>query len=151
MKHRIIHFSSLASTPDWKFYQGKHVEHVSLVPSFTTNSAEVAVAHAEAGHGLALVLAYQAFDLIQRGQLKVLLRKHEPPPLPIQLVYPTSRWLSTKVRAFVEHVIETAAWRFVEFESPALHEAFQAASRAGSSPDDSPTPRPHRRRRSYRA
>ena len=150
-KHRIIHFSSLASTPDWKFYQGKHVEHVSLVPSFTTNSAEVAVAHAEAGHGLALVLAYQARDLIQSGQLKVLLRKPEPPPLPIQLVYPTSRLLSAKVRAFVEHVIETTAWRFIELESPAPHEASQAAPQPRSSPDDSPPPRPHRRRRSHRA
>jgi len=113
-KHRIVQFTSLTPTPEWKFFRGKTVEQVSLAPSFVTNSAEVAVAHAEAGRGLALVLAYQAIEAVRSGRLRVVLARHEPPPLPIQLVYPTSRLLSTKVRAFVEHVSESCSWRFVD-------------------------------------
>jgi DNA-binding transcriptional LysR family regulator len=40
------------------------------------------------------------------------LQAFEPPPLPIHIVYPTSRLLSAKVRAFIDLVVETGAWRF---------------------------------------
>ena len=43
----------------------------------------------------------------------VVLTEFEPPPLPIHIVYPTSRLLSAKVRAFVELVAKTCDWRFV--------------------------------------
>ena len=36
----------------------------------------------------------------------------EPPALPIHIVYPTSRLLSAKVRAFIDLVVETAEWKF---------------------------------------
>ena len=48
----------------------------------------------------------------RRGRLKIVLAKFELPPLPIHLVYPTSRLLSAKVRAFIDLVTETADWRF---------------------------------------
>jgi hypothetical protein len=44
------------------------------------------------------------------------LRQFEPPPLPIQLVYPTARLLSAKVRAFIDLAVATTDWRFVDFE-----------------------------------
>ncbi len=58
------------------------------------------------------MLAYQAADAIKRGSLKVVLEKYEQPPLPIHIVYPTSRLLSAKVRAFIDLVTEAADWRF---------------------------------------
>jgi DNA-binding transcriptional LysR family regulator len=58
------------------------------------------------------VLAYQAADAIKRGRLKIVLAKFEPPPLPIHIVYPTSRLLSAKVRAFVDLVVEVSDWHF---------------------------------------
>lgn len=112
-RHRIVHFTSLTPTHEWRFVHGGEVAAVTVTPTFATNSAEVAVAHAEAGHGLTLVLAYQAMAAVQAGRLVVVLPGYEPPPLPIQLVYPTSRLLSTKVRAFVDHVAHTCAWQFV--------------------------------------
>ena len=62
--------------------------------------------------GLTRVLAYQAADAIKRGRLKVVLAKFEPPALPIHIVYPTSRLLSAKVRAFVDLVVEISDWHF---------------------------------------
>ena len=38
--------------------------------------------------------------------------KVELPPAPIQLVYPTARLLSAKVRAFVDIATAAADWRF---------------------------------------
>ena len=41
-----------------------------------------------------------------------MLAKYEQPALPIHIVYPTSRLLSAKVRAFIDLVVERAEWRF---------------------------------------
>ena len=58
------------------------------------------------------MLAYQAAEALAAGKLKPVLRAFEPPPLPIHLVYPTSRLLSAKVRAFIELVMEGSDWNF---------------------------------------
>ncbi len=52
------------------------------------------------------MLAYQAADAIKAGRLRIVLAKFEPPPLPIHIVYPTSRLLSAKVRTFIDLVTE---------------------------------------------
>ena len=58
------------------------------------------------------MLAYQAAEAIRDGRLDIVLAKFEPPPLPIHIVYPTSRLLSAKVRTFIDLVVETADWHF---------------------------------------
>jgi DNA-binding transcriptional LysR family regulator len=40
------------------------------------------------------------------------LQKFEQPPLPIHIVYPTSRLLSAKVRTFIDLVTEISDWHF---------------------------------------
>jgi DNA-binding transcriptional LysR family regulator len=81
-------------------------------PRFTTNVADAAIQYAVQGGGLTRVLAYQAADAIKAGRLRVVLAKFEPPPLPIHIVYPTSRLLSAKVRAFIDLVTEISDWHF---------------------------------------
>lgn len=96
----------------WRFAQdGRDIE-VTSSPRFTSNSADAALQYAEAGGGITRVLAYQAAEGLRRGRLKILLAKYEQPALPIHIVYPTSRLLSAKVRAFIDLVLETADWKF---------------------------------------
>ena len=84
-----------------------------LTPRFITNSADAAIQYAEAGGGLTRVMAYQAADALQSAAgSESCWQKFEQPPLPIHLVYPTSRLLSAKVRTFIDLVIETADWHF---------------------------------------
>ncbi|WP_458759670.1 LysR family transcriptional regulator [Afipia sp. TerB] len=110
--HDLIQFTSTSSLSDWRFVDhGKDVR-VPRASRFATNSADAAIQHAEQGGGVALVLAYQAADAIAHNRLAILLADYEPPPSPIHLVYPTSRLLSAKVRAFVDTVVELAQWRF---------------------------------------
>ena len=84
----------------------------SCTPRFTTNSADAAIWHAAHGGGLTRVLAYQAAEAITTGRLQIVLEQFEQPPLPIHIVYPTSRLLSAKVRTFIDLVIETSEWHF---------------------------------------
>jgi DNA-binding transcriptional LysR family regulator len=88
----------------------------AFAPSFVTNSVDAAIGHAERGGGLTMALGYQVADAVRAGRLCVVLPAFEAPPLPIQLVYPTSRLLSAKVRTFVELVTSTCDWQFVDFE-----------------------------------
>jgi DNA-binding transcriptional LysR family regulator len=112
--HDIIPFTGLTPTPEWRFSQDGQRSHVWFPPTFVTNSADAALGHAERGRGLPMLLAYQVMESVRAGRLKVLLSRFEPPPLPIHFVYPTTRLLSGKVRAFVELAVETCDWRFIE-------------------------------------
>jgi DNA-binding transcriptional LysR family regulator len=113
--HSIIHFMGIAGSSDWRFVRGGRQERQSVGAQFTTNSADAAIAHALAGGGLAMVLAYQAAPELREGRLRVVLADFEPPPAPIQLVYPTARLLSAKVRAFIDLAVETTDWQFIDF------------------------------------
>ncbi len=71
-----------------------------------TNAGEVAIAAALAGHGLARALSYQVAADVLAGRLQVVMADHEPPPIPVQLVYVEGRKAAAKVRAFVEFALE---------------------------------------------
>ncbi len=112
--HETIQFGATAAQPDWHFVEGGKEVRVACTPRLTTNSADAAIQHAEQGGGLTRVLAYQAADAIRAGRLRIVLQKFEQPPLPIHIVYPTSRLLSAKVRTFIDLVTEVSNWHFGE-------------------------------------
>ena len=112
--HRIIQFTAITPAAAWRFVRDGDELRVPVAPSFVTNSADAALSHAEHDGGLTMVLAYQAAEAVRAGRLAVVLAEFERPPLPIQLVYPSTRLLSAKVRAFVDLVAATCDRRFVE-------------------------------------
>lgn len=79
-----------------------------------TNGADAAIGHALHDGGLTMALGYQVIDLVRAKKLRVVLTEFEPAPLPIHVVYPSTRLLSAKVRALVERIQKTCDWRFVE-------------------------------------
>jgi len=110
--HTTIQFGATAVLPDWRFVEARRDIRVACTPRFLTNSADAAIQYAEQGGGLTRVLAYQAADAVRAGRLKIVLAKFEQPPLPIHIVYPTSRLLSAKVRSFIDLVVELSDWQF---------------------------------------
>jgi DNA-binding transcriptional LysR family regulator len=110
--HDTIQFGAMTAAPDWRFVEEGQEVRVSPSPRFSSNSADAAIQYAEAGGGLTRGLAYQAAASLKAGRLRIGLAKFEQPPLPIHIVYPTSRLLSAKVRTFIDLVVETADWKF---------------------------------------
>ncbi len=108
-KHRTIQFGA---ADEWRFVREGQEMRIAISPRLLTNNADTAIQYAEAGGGVTRVLAYQAAEGLRAGHLKRVLAKHEPPPLPIHIVFPSSRLLSAKVRAFVDLVTATCDWRF---------------------------------------
>jgi DNA-binding transcriptional LysR family regulator len=110
--HDTIQFGAMTASPDWRFVEDGSELRIPCTPRFSTNSADAAVHYAEAGGGLTRLMAYQAAESLRAGRLKIVLAKFEQPPLPIHIVYPTSRLLSAKVRTFIDLVTEISDWHF---------------------------------------
>ena len=110
--HDTIQFGSAAGVADWRFVEAGREIRIDCTPRFSTNSSDAALQYAEAGGGLTRLMAYQAAASLKAGKIKIVLQKFELPALPIHVVYPTSRLLSAKVRAFIDLVTETSEWHF---------------------------------------
>jgi DNA-binding transcriptional LysR family regulator len=110
--HETIQFGAATALPDWRFVRDGKEIRVAPMARFTTNSADAAIQYAAQGGGLTRVMAYQAADPVKRDRLKIVLAKFEQAPLPIHIVYPTSRLLSAKVRTFIDLVVEISDWHF---------------------------------------
>lgn len=114
-KHPLIQFTGIAAAPHWSFTRRGEATTLSFQPRFVTNSADAAIAHAELGGGLTMALGYQVIAAVKEKRLVVVLEDFEPPPLPIHVLYPSSRQLTSKVRAFIELLTRTRDWRFTDF------------------------------------
>lgn len=98
--------------PDWSFARpgGKPVTFTPAA-RFAVNQAETAIEAACAGHGIIRALSYQVRDLVASKRLVRILQAHEPPPLPVSLVYRDPQYLAARVRAFVDHAAPRLAGR----------------------------------------
>ena len=112
--HDTIQFGAIATAAEWPFVEAGREVRIAHAPRFTTNVADAAIWHAEHDGGLTCVLAYQAADSIAAGRLRAVLTPFQPPPVPIHIVYPTSRLLSAKVRTFIDLAVETTDWEFAK-------------------------------------
>lgn len=70
------------------------------------SSADACLAAAEAGLGIARVPSFMAGPRIRAGTVKPLLRAFEDQPLGIHALYPPNRHLATKVRVFVDFLVD---------------------------------------------
>jgi len=70
----------------------------------------IVMAAARAGFGIARVPEFVAEDNLKNGSLVRLLEKYEPAaPVTMYVVYPHARHLASKVRAFVDFLVERYA------------------------------------------
>ena len=110
--HDTIQFGAMTAALDWRFVEGGREIRVASAPRLATNSSDAAIQYAEADGGLTRVMACQAAESVKAGRLRIVLASFEQPAMPIQIVYPTSRLLSAKVRTFIDLVTEMADWHF---------------------------------------
>jgi DNA-binding transcriptional LysR family regulator len=99
LKHECVTFAGLADSGSWTF---RDHEPVRVRSRLTTSTAEAAIDATLAGIGLTCTLSYQIAEAVKAGQLAVVLRKFEPPPLPVSLLYVHESRITAKLRAFVD-------------------------------------------------
>ena len=101
IRHRAIQFSGLSAGNDWVF-AGRPSRRVPVRPFLRSNQIDVVLDACSNGLGIAQFLCYQVDSLVKAGRLRRVLGEFEPAPVPIHLVYPNARLLSSNVRAFVD-------------------------------------------------
>ena len=100
--HSMIAFTGLMPNREWRFLDGRSGNSVSFMPRLEINDAVSSIAAAEAGDGISIALSYMVAEKINEGRLVTVLDEFTPPAVPVSLVYPQSRLISPKVRAFVD-------------------------------------------------
>lgn len=110
--HDIVHGDTGRVGVHWRFgARGDRV--VTVIPRVRVNSVDATLAAAAAGLGIANVLSYQAAEGLASGALRTVLEAHAPPPIPIHLLFHSSRSRVPAVRRFVDMMRERArenAW-----------------------------------------
>lgn len=105
----IFSTSSTSDLLEWRFGSRGRTAVVRLTPRLLVNDVDARLASARAGQGIARVLSYQVAEDLAAGRLVRLLRSHEPPPLPVQLVAASRVHMSPKTRAFLDLAAEQLA------------------------------------------
>lgn len=104
--HRCLQFLGVAPGAEWEFADsdGKPLR-VPVKGLLATNQIDVALDACRKGLGCGVFLDYQVRDALAAGKLRRILPAYEPAPIPVQLVYPHSRLLSSRVRSFVDWAV----------------------------------------------
>lgn len=103
--HRIVRFSGLVPKSEWAFRAGSRRLTVPIESAYVCNQADSAIQACVNGNGLGVFLSYMVAPARRARQLRYVLEEFEVEPLPVHVVYPRSRALSAKVRAFVDFCV----------------------------------------------
>lgn len=100
----VLVFSALPEPTTWHLVRGDERAKVSVEPRFTVNDFDLVYRAVLDGIGMALLPSHLANDDLQQGRLVRLLPEWCTPSAPFHAVYPSTRHLSPKVKALVEHL-----------------------------------------------
>jgi DNA-binding transcriptional LysR family regulator len=104
-QHNCICTTVLPWGGEWPLAGARGKQVMSVSGSFRSNSAEMLRAAALDGIGIVVLPTWAAADPLRNGALKRVLPGWELPASAIYAVYPGSRLMSMKVRAFVNHLV----------------------------------------------
>jgi DNA-binding transcriptional LysR family regulator len=104
--HDCLTYGFLATGNQWKLI-GSDGEHFVSVPwTLCVNNAEVLKQAALAGRGIALLPTFIAGTTLDDGTLVPVLDKYHAPEIALYAIYPPTRHLSSKVRLFIDFLVE---------------------------------------------
>jgi DNA-binding transcriptional LysR family regulator len=109
--HECLTYGHLATGSQWKL-TGPDGEHwIPVSWTLCSNNAEVLSDAAVRGRGIALLPTFIAGPNLRSGALHVVLSDYKPPELAVFAIYPPTRHLSVKARAFIDFLAERFAGR----------------------------------------
>jgi DNA-binding transcriptional LysR family regulator len=105
-EHDCLSYGHLATGHQWKL-TGPDGDHwIPVRWTLCTNNAEVLRDAAVRGRGIALLPTFIVGADLQAGRLRTILSEYKAPEIAICAIYPETRHLSVKVRAFIDFLVE---------------------------------------------
>jgi DNA-binding transcriptional LysR family regulator len=105
-QHDCITYSLTANPTVWEFTKAGKRSTVKINPRAICNSAGLEVAMAVSGIGITRLPMFCCEQEIASGALEVLLENYEQLEIGVFAVYPHRQYLTAKVRAFVDFLVE---------------------------------------------
>ena len=103
LKANCVRFSG-GTGPWWSFYEGGKPFNVPVTGNLEFNHVAPATDACLAGLGFGMFISYQVAHHIEQNHLQVVLESFEPPPRPINVVYPHARLLPARTKVFIEAI-----------------------------------------------
>jgi DNA-binding transcriptional LysR family regulator len=102
--HRAVNYVSTVTGKPYplEFITRDGMKLVTLPSQVSVSGADVYTGAAVAGLGLVQVPRYRIAEELGSGALRVVLASLPPPPLPVSVLYPQNRQLSSRVRVFAD-------------------------------------------------
>jgi len=104
--HACLAYSLIPNPTLWEFMKNGNRTVVKVTPRLVCNNAAVEVAMAVNGVGIGRIPLFCCEQEIAEGALEVILDDYEQPEIGVYAVYPHRQYLTAKVRAFVDFLVE---------------------------------------------
>jgi len=105
-QHDCIAYSLLPTPAQLDFYKDGVRSSVTVDPRAMCNSAAIEVAMAVQGIGITRLPLFTCEQEVANGELKIILEDYDKIKLDVYAVYPHRQYLTAKVRAFVDFVVD---------------------------------------------
>lgn len=100
--HKVLHCVNISSSATWPFQEGNKAFWQKVDPRFASNNVEIIRTAALAGHGIAYLPELLIRDELEAGTLTPILTEFARPDVPVSIVYPSRKNISTSLKAFLE-------------------------------------------------
>jgi DNA-binding transcriptional LysR family regulator len=112
-RHACLVFSDTPGVGEWRFKEDAKKEcKIRIAGRLWINSLDALVSAAKDGSGIVRVPSWQVKAELAAGQLRRILRDHEPAPAPVHLLLQASPLASPKIRSFTDYLVEQ--FRYVD-------------------------------------
>ncbi len=103
--HRCVRHSGTSPRNEWNFRIGRRAVAIPITCALVSNEIDSTLNACADGLGLGMFLSYQTAPYRRSNKIRYILEEFETEPVPVQVVYPQTRRLSTTVRAFVDECV----------------------------------------------
>jgi DNA-binding transcriptional LysR family regulator len=109
LQHDCIAYSLLPAPTQWSFYKDGIRTNITIDPRAMCNSSMIEVAMAVNGIGITRLPLFTCEKEVASGELEVILEDYDQMKFDVYAVYPHRQYLTAKVRAFVDFVVDSFA------------------------------------------
>ncbi len=99
---KCIRFTGITPGLHWPFREEGKSRNVPIEPVYTCNQAAASIETCVSGLGYGMFLSYMVEPQLKAGKLNLVLEEFETSPMPVHVVYQQSKYLSTRIRVFVD-------------------------------------------------
>jgi LysR family transcriptional regulator for bpeEF and oprC len=107
-------FSRAGQRHEWKLVNGEKFEKLSVEPKLVSNNYWVIEKAAISGAGITFMPKFLVQESVKAGLLKPVLQDWHSIEIPVHLVFPNQRFISTKLRTFIDFIADEVNKNFLK-------------------------------------